>query len=240
MKFRRLLVFCFLVFYILSFISQGVLAQTSGLDSIEENLDNLETNIEDKKDTIESFGDEEKWQLLGDGWRDLLLKTTVFQMIDEFFTKISPVFFVIVGTDYEFSFDFFFALFYFIFFVLILMQVCRESLPFNRELGALTGLVFSIILAQFNFYTLLSSLTFKFIFFRGGAWGWGWTIVYFIIYLFLLFNIKKFIVNPIIKIIKGFKGESGDSEKDKAKEVINKLDKFEKGFEEGFKEGSGI
>jgi hypothetical protein len=73
----------------------------------EDSLDDVEERMENLQDTIEEYSDkdawEEKWDYLGNEWKNILLKNKVIFALDSFFTKISIVFHILFAQPYSMS-----------------------------------------------------------------------------------------------------------------------------------------
>jgi len=213
--------------FIFLLLISGVVGQvdTSGL---EDSLGNVEDNVED----LREFGDKERWEYLGERWKESLLKSKFIQAIDNFFKWIDSygVFRFLFAEKYDLSLTFFFALVWWVFLFLLFAQVGRDLLWFSKETNVLIAFAFTIILGQLKVIALFSYLTFLLLFYKSGVWGIGWTIAFFVFYFSALFYMKK-VVGSLTGMFKGMK------EKREKKELERRVEKTEK-FQEGLKIGS--
>lgn len=218
MKKIGVLLFAFL--FLLSFFVNIASSQTPDLpleDELNEGLGDLRDTAED----VQSFSERERWEYLGDQWKEILLKNSFISKVDTGFRKINFLFFLLFGEDYDLSFTFFFSLILWVLFLVIISEVFILYGAFSENTNWILALVFAIVLGHLKVYNGISVVLFKIIFFRQGIWGWLTFSLFLIVYFFILFWFRKF-MEEIIKKRKKHKEERDKKQAEFDREVIHK------------------
>lgn len=189
MAVRKLFSFFLLFLFVSAFVSGVVSAQNVERD-LEEGVENVKSNAEN----IAQFTEKERWEYLGEAWKENLLKNSVISAIDSTLRKFNVFFAIVVAEDYDLSFGFFFAVIYFIFFMALwdsVSKIVMGEMEFPTKYSPIFAILLSIICAHAGIYVFLSSITFNLLFFRGGAWSWVWTGLFFFFYVVFLIYMNK-------------------------------------------------
>jgi hypothetical protein len=205
--------FVILLLY-LPFFSGDVIDSASGLG---------EGNGQDLVDKM----DPSNWNNLTGNWKAKLLNNNFISGMDNFFTKINPVFFVLTGENYSFSLFFFFVIVLLFWFFLNFNRILKMASIFSKWVGMLISFGLAIALGQLGLYALISNFFVHLIFLPKKSWL---GIVIFVgIILGLIFLSK--LSNSMV-----FMSKKGKEKFDKEMEKYNRdiLDVTVKGIEKGF------
>jgi len=185
---KKILFFGIFIFLIL--ISNILLAiDLQATDSqINKNLETANKNIE----TTKSFTEKEKWDYLGQEWKNILLKNKFIAFFDSFFKKINFIFIILFGQEYDFSLILFFKIILWVFFLVSFNLIFRDYSALSEEISLIISFLLPIALAHIGFLDKLSKIIFKIIFFKRGVWSWISGFVFIFILIFIITLIKKF------------------------------------------------
>lgn len=176
---------------ILLFVSPLVLsdAASSVSSTLEQNVEKAQT----VKDTIEKSQDtqywEEKWDYLGNEWKNIFLKNTYVAAFDSFFSEISIVFQILLGIPYSLSFLFLGVLILWIFFYFNLLKIMnvlefstgQNSFSLSGGIAYASSAVVCIIFAQFKLFEGLVELLGRLV--VSPEYVWTRLIVLFVIFI---------------------------------------------------------
>jgi len=183
-------VVCLLVL-VLFLVSSSIVSgqvDTSGLES------GVGT-VTDTAEQINDYTDKEKWDYLGEQWKEAFLNNSKISNVDQAFRAVdkSWVFFIFLGQHYDFSLLFLFVFLIWLFFFINFGKIFEMFSSFSKGVSWIVALLISIILAHIKVYSAISVLLFKIIFFREGVWGWVWFVIFILLYVFVLMYIKRVI-----------------------------------------------
>ncbi len=177
------------IFFIVVLILPFVLGQSGIPGDIGDNVEQLNNATETIRESLE----EQRWDFLGDKWREILARNKAVQAINAFFTFLSPVFVVLFGQPYSLSLTLFFVVLIWIFFFFVFGRVLADM----STLGALPSfgiaLVMVVISAHLGVFAMLAELLFKLIFFRDGWWGWIAFILFIVLWAAAIIFIRRFL-----------------------------------------------
>jgi hypothetical protein len=177
-----------LILFILLTVN-AVHAQSPGIDRESLENDSVVRGVRD----LQEFTEEKKWEYLSEQWKDLLLKSETISTIDSGLRKISIVFFIIFGMDYDLSLTFIFVILFWIFFLVMFNRSIEGFSTFSKGVSFSLAVIFTVILAHLKLYSALATLAFKVIFFREGVWSWISLAIFLIGWLFFVVFMKKLI-----------------------------------------------
>ncbi len=119
------LVFSCLFLLVLPFVS----SQLDGAgEQIQEAAENLEKNVS----KIREFTEADKWNFLGDQWKEILLKSKVISGLDVFFTKINLLFVILFGMDWSLSMQMYFS---FLLWIALVYSLLKIKVFSNNKVG---------------------------------------------------------------------------------------------------------
>ncbi|GEM_PF-852539 len=185
--------------------------------------DELNKGVRDVKDTAEEvkrFTEKEKWEYLGEQWKEILLKNSFISKVDVGFKKINLLFFLLFGEDYDLSFTFFFSLILWVLFLVVISEVLMLYGTFSENVSWLLAFIFAVIFGHLKIYEGISLILFKLIFFREGIWGWITFGLFLIAYFLILFGFKKF-MKKMIEDVKKKKEKKAQEQVKFDREVIH-------------------
>tara|TARA_Y100000310_G_scaffold301369_1_gene337811 strand:+ start:3620 stop:4315 length:696 start_codon:yes stop_codon:yes gene_type:complete len=191
----------FLLFLLVLSLVSATTIDTSGLEDSVSGVKDQAKDIKDKTDELKEFTEEDKWEYLGERWKESLLKNRFVAGMDSSLEKISLVFVVLMGQEYELSFTFFFSVVFWIFFFIVLNQSFRDMLPFKKGSSTLIAFGTVVALGHMGFLELISGWLLKLLFFKEGIWGWALFVIFLITYFGVLVYLKK-ILRAIGKSVK--------------------------------------
>lgn len=173
------------------FISPLILsdATSSASSTLEQNVEKAQT----VKDTIEKSQDtqywEEKWDYLGNEWKNIFLKNQYVAAFDSFFTEISIVFQIVFGIPYSLSFLFLGVLILWIFIYFNLLKIMSvlefstgsNSFSLSGGISYLGSALICVIFAQFQVFEGIVKLLGRLV--VSPEYVWTRLIVLFVIFL---------------------------------------------------------
>jgi magnesium-transporting ATPase (P-type) len=231
---RELIVFVLLSLLLVAFSFSSVLGADFG--DVEDRVGGLQDKVDDTEETVEEYTDAERWEYLSFEWKKLLLKNKAIGGIDSFLSKVDSwgVFVFLIAENYDLSLTFFFALIFWIFFFFIFNSIFRNTLPLSKGVSSLIAFAATVIVGHLGIYSIFSTITFKLIFYKqSAAWGWVWTILFGIAYIFILVYANQG-VKWVMKWFKERKEKKKEKEeKEELKAGVKRSDSFIKGFKEG-------
>jgi hypothetical protein len=96
-------IFIFVVFF-LFFLGISLVDSVSDFDdSLRDNLEDVKEGTDKVRGLTEEDKWKQKWDYLGNEWKEILLKNKLIFALDSFFTKISFLFFILFAKSYEMS-----------------------------------------------------------------------------------------------------------------------------------------
>lgn len=148
----------------------------------------------------QEFIEEEKYKLLADKWKEILLKNRFLSAVDGFFRKINFVFFILFGEDYDFTFNFLLLVVVWAIYLVFLNDIFGSFSPTSKGISFAIVVGFNIILAQIGHIAWFSNLIFRFFFFDSGflffnseeysaifgIWKWIGPIVAILIFILII------------------------------------------------------
>ncbi len=171
--FSIVLVFLFLVSTISFSLAQNP------LDDFAGKIDETTGKIEETGDKVQEFSREDyKWEVLSERWKEMLLKNPIVSNLDELFKKGNIVFVILFGRDYSLSSTLIFLIIIWFYFFSQFGKIIGTFSTFSSGTSVVIALGMTIILAQMKFFDWASEMIFKFIFYREGAWGWLWSLIF--------------------------------------------------------------
>ena len=183
----------------------------SNLDSVQEKVE----NAEEKFETAKEFTEEDKWNYLGEQWKEIFLKNKFFSKIDDFCKEINPVFVIFLGENYEFSLTLFFVFIFWVFILLVVFFLIKDytGIIEKKWICFLIGIIVSSLIAQSGAYRQIAEILFKFLFFKGGFFDYIFIFIFLVI-LFVVFD-----------LFRGF-GKKVKAEREEIDEEQAKQDRF--------------
>lgn len=162
-------------YFILVFVLVSVLFCFSLVScAVEDSLGESIEKVEKVADTVEKAQDvkywEEKWDYLGNEWKNIFLKNKGVAFLDMVLTKISIVFRIFFGVPYSFSFVFLSVVFLWIYFYFHISDLLSSTGFFESGISYLGGLAVCMILAQFRFFEAIILVVGRLIFSPEYAW----------------------------------------------------------------------
>ena len=137
---------------------------------------------------LQEFTEEERWNFIGEKWKEQFLKNKFVSDADQFFKKINFVFVFLLAKDYTLSPILFFSFLFW----LITFVICKKYFIFLKDewMQYVASFAFSVALSHMQIFNSLSSLLFRVTLYKP-EWWWK-TLSYIIIivgvlayYLFL-------------------------------------------------------
>ncbi len=173
-------------FLLLLLFCNFVLALDS--DSLQKKI----RDVEDKYEQAKEFTEEDKWDYLGESWKEVLLKNRFFSAIDSFFRELNPVFVFLFGEDYNFSLTLFFVILFWVFLLSVIFFLIRDYFGvFDKAwIAFLVSVIVSSLIAHSGVYRKIAENTFKFLFFKGGFFDYVFVIL-FLLVLFLIWDLIR-------------------------------------------------
>jgi hypothetical protein len=172
-----LFIFLFIFLIFLNVHPNFIKAQdiTENLDDFEEQVEEGLENVEETKQTLE----ERKWDYLKEEWTKFFTKNKYVAGMNSFLTKISIVFFVLVGEHYSFSWMFFFIIVLWVYFLLKFNEILTDYSSFTNTTSLVIALAFTIILAQFKVFKMVIKF-FRWLIFSQESNIWRFLIMFII------------------------------------------------------------
>jgi len=190
-------IFCLLV--IISYSFFPVVAES------QDNLDS--TGFEEEADRIlnathdlQKLKNQSRLDYLGEKWKSYLLNRTSLSKVDSTLKKANPVFFVVFGQDYDFSYRFFLIILFWIAFFLTFQEIFLYFSTFDKKFSYLFGFILVIISAHSGIVFSVMELFYKGVFglfggillpgyFNHGIFKWLFEIIFLaIIICYLIFS----------------------------------------------------
>lgn len=186
--------------------------------------------FERRQQELEGLRNQTKWQLLGERWKESLLKNPVINQINGFFERpyVSIIFRVLFGMPWSISITLVFVMaLWFLVFVNVGNIISGYS-TFSTRVSYAISLLITIIIAQIQVLRVIVEFVGNLIYSRE-AW-WARTILIFVVILILIaLQILSKYFGVYLQQMKESK------EKETARVAGKKVEKFQKGFEEGEK-----
>ena len=165
----------------------GILGEAEGVENV---LDEARENI-----------DQNKWDYLGEQWKEILFRNERIVRIDSFLQGINPFFALVLGTDYSFSLIFIFVIGLWVLFLNAFYGISRLFSIFSKYTAFVAALLMTFVLSHLkifppeniNFYNWASIGIFRILFFREGIWSWVSLLLFFVVYIFLFSYVVKFL-----------------------------------------------
>lgn len=149
---------------------------------------------------LERTLEEEQWDYLSGEWRNYFINETRFPRLfafDERMTSISPVFFVLFGQDYSFSWTFFVTLLLWITFSIVFIDAIALFSLFSLGVSIALGVIFGSLSGHLGIYRLFADGIFRFFFTEEGFWSWLGPLLFVVVCL-----ISVVIFRRVFRIIK--------------------------------------
>jgi len=199
----------YVLLVLLLLASSFVLAQDNGSDNVSVGEDGI--GIEDIPEKVEEtrdFIEGEKWEYLGEKWKEILLRNQYTAAVHGALQKLNFLFVFFFGEPYDLSLTLLFIILLWFFFFAIFGKVLSSFSTFGKGISYIISFVMVIILAHVGVFEGISLLLFKLIFFKEGIWGWFWFVVFVISY----FVILKYFERLVWKIGRSFKHSKKERE----------------------------
>ncbi|MAE49300.1 hypothetical protein CMI48_00580 [Candidatus Pacearchaeota archaeon] len=208
-------------------------AEELTLDELEERVDEareLAENTEEKIEDAQQFLEQERWEYLGNQWKELLLKNKIINQIDTFLKKISFLFIFLFGEPYALSLTLLLAIMLWIFFFTAFSHIFAEFSTFTKGIAYTIAFGIAVISAQLGIYRQLSEVIFRIIFYKTGIWQWAFFFIFLLAWMMGLMFMKN--------IALGMKKWKDDERKKKIQAKLDQevLRKTVEGIEEGLNE----
>jgi len=168
------------------YFSFAVTAQVD-VNSLEDNVDDLEKTVDGIRDVTEK----EKWDYLGEQWKEIILKNDKVDRFNSLLDKFDPVFFFLFGEEYDLSLTLLFIVLLWVAFLIIFHEVFMLYGTFSNNISWAVSFIFSVVLAHLRVNDGISLVLFKIIFFRDGIWGWVAFFVFIVAYIIILLYLKQ-------------------------------------------------
>lgn len=195
-------IFFLLCFTLIFFSSASFVIAQNNIDStgFEEDANRILNATHD----LQKLKNQSRLDYLGERWKSYLLNNTSLSKIDNFLKKTNPVFFVVFGQDYDFSYRFFLVILFWIAFFLTFQEIFLYFSTFNKNISYLFGFIFVIIFAHLGIITSVTELFYKGVFgffggillpgyFNQGIFKWLFEIIFLtIIICYLIFSGQLF------------------------------------------------
>ncbi len=158
----------------------------------DEVFNNTEA-FRERADRLGEFTEEERWNYLGEEWKENFLKNDAVSKFDEGMRKINFLLFFLFGQDYDFSMIWLLAvLLWAVFFSTFFDSIVVFS-PFSKLTAFMSSFILTIIAGHLGVFRVISDKLFAFVFYRHGIWGWiilGVSLL--IVVFYLIFSYKLF------------------------------------------------
>lgn len=174
-------------------------AQLGGVENrIDDTRDNLEGNIT----VVREFTERDKWNFIGEQWKEFLLKNKVIAGVDAAFTKVSIVFVVLFAKPWELSIEMLFVFMLWLFTVLslqtfMLWLFVRFTFLFfffeKKWIRVVGSILLTIAIAQTKIFNTLSAAIYKITFFKYGYWWKFFAFIACIVLIVIYFKLSKFL-----------------------------------------------
>ncbi|MFH1801721.1 MAG: hypothetical protein ABH804_02740 [archaeon] len=132
----------FLLLVLSSFFCNFVFAE-----NLQEKIEGAEEKIETARESAES-----KWDYLSKEWKNIFLKNKFVSAVDGFFSEISIIFDILIGTGYTFSFAFLFILIVWFYLFYNLAYLLRAISLFPRGVDWILSFVIVVLFGQIGLY----------------------------------------------------------------------------------------
>lgn len=173
----------FLLTLVLVGLISAFVSSQGDLGGLKGDAENLSENVEGLRDFVEG----EKYNYLGEQWKEILLKNKYIARANGNFEKINFLFVILFARDWSFSLE---MLFVFMLWLFTYLSINSYSVWFNtlfmmREgwQRALASLAATLILAHIQVFNTISRAAVKVMFYRKDAW---WNFVAFIVLIVAL------------------------------------------------------
>lgn len=152
-----------------------------------------------------------KWEYLQKEWKNILLNNKFVNIMNSFFTKISVVFKILFGMDWEFpSFLLFMIIILWFFFFFEFSYILNSFSTFSTKISYIISFLFVIILAQTKVLDKISTFIINLLSSPKIGFEWLRTILFFIIIIILFL---------IAKLTESYSKETKEERKKREKEI---------------------
>jgi hypothetical protein len=202
---KRIFSVAFVLLFLVSTLS--FISAQNPLDDFAGQIENTSGRIEDTADKAQRLSREDyKWKVLSERWKEYLLKNPIVSKLDEFFKKGNIVFVILFGRDYSLSLTLIFLIVLWFYFFSQFGKIIGTFSTFSSGTSLVISLGMTIILAQVKFFDWASEMIFKFIFYREGAWGWLWSLIFIGVVILVAMALGQFFTSLKKSVLK-FKDE---------------------------------
>lgn len=172
----------YLVIALVFVLSLFPLTQAALDDSIGATAENVSGKVDGAREIIE----EERWNAIGEGWKDIFLNNTYIAPVDRTFHLLNPFFVFFFAKDYSFSLEFL-LMFMLWLATLIIVHKYVRFLVQEPSVRFVIALPIVIILSHVQLFNLLARLAFRVILYKSSLiWQW---MSFFIIVIAIVFYI---------------------------------------------------
>jgi hypothetical protein len=188
--------------------------------------------IQDLAGKSQEFTEKEKWEYIGEQIRnEILLKNKFIAFVDNFFKKISFVFFILFAKDYIISLTLFFIIILWGFFYYYLEQIFTGFSGLSTKTASGVAFLLTVAFSHIGIHEKIAEFAFKFIFYKEGIWSW----LFFAIVLFILFALSV-LIHKINEYKKQVRKKLKEQETQLASEFLRKQAGFFKSMWRGITE----
>ncbi len=149
--------------------------------------------ILDTTTKLKEFTEKNKWEFLGEQWKEFLLKNAFIAGVDSFFKKIDIAFVIILAESYDLSIKFFIIFLMWLFVLLISFFLIKDFLFFKKGTGFLISLGIVVVFGHIGVYSIFSDLILNLLFYKEGIWRWISWFIFIIMYIFIILYIKTIV-----------------------------------------------
>lgn len=199
---KRLIVVLTLVLLLGSFVAAVPSSEELQNDSVVRGVNQL-------RNVTDNFGDEERWEYLGNEWKEMLLQNSIIETIDGALSKVSFIFKILFGEDYSLSLVLFFVIVFWFVLLSMFYKVIGSFSSFSQPVSFGMSLLLVIILAHLKVLNFLATGLAKLLFFNEGWWGKALGIIIIVMALVVL----KYLKSIIWRIGRSFKKSQEEREK---------------------------
>ncbi len=179
----------------------------------------VQNGVQQLQDTQESIN-EIRYNYLAEGWKDLLLQKPFFANLNDFFTKINPLFAIVFARDWSFSLATLFACLLWIF---TFISLTMDFSAWFKNVGYqfLFSLLGTVLIAHIQIYNALAAGAVKLVFYRQ-SFAWSIASLFITIMLMVMYLYINKIISKRLKQARELRKKKDNETRLKVLEEFNR------------------